>query len=347
MDKLKFIQISIFLTFFAFGYVVVNYLVLKFFGVNSILFSIILSTLFFLSFIFEQRRHSLVFQLIYIFSMAWLGFVLFLLWGVLIISIIGFFVPVPFIFHEIILVLGVSVASYATINGMRINVKKLELRIKGLDKDLSFIQLSDLHLGSMRNREFIKRLKNKIEYLNPDAILITGDLADGDYPMGEFLKIFDDLKVPIFFVSGNHDAYMGLENLFDSLEAAGIVIVDQRVVKFMGVQIIGVGYMYSNMLEMILERLDFDPDKPSILLHHLPINWEIARSYGIDLQLSGHTHGGQFYPFNIIVGLIFPHIAGLYENSGSYLYVSEGTGTWGPPMRLGSCNEIVLFKLKP
>jgi hypothetical protein len=82
-------------------------------------------------------------------------------------------------------------------------------------------------------------------------------------------------------------------------------------------------------------------------MYHLPSEWEAAREKGIDLQLSGHTHHGQFYPFNLIVKLVFPYFGGLYKKGKDHLYVSAGTGTWGPPMRLGSRNEITVIELEP
>jgi uncharacterized protein len=99
-------------------------------------------------------------------------------------------------------------------------------------------------------------------------------------------------------------------------------------------------------LKNSLSKLEIDDEKPSILLYHLPTGLKVVNSAGIDLQLSGHTHNGQMMPFNFLVKLMFPYMTGLYEYKGSKLYVSQGTGTWGPPMRLGSNCEITLLKLK-
>lgn len=117
---------------------------------------------------------------------------------------------------------------------------------------------------------------------------------------------------------------------------------------FNGLQVIGIPYsIQRNILDQLLSHLAFDKNLPTILLHHLPSQWDSARIHGIDLQLSGHTHHGQFYPFNFLVKYMFPFWRGLYQKGNKYLYVSAGTGTWGPPMRWGSRNEITVIDLIP
>ena len=124
-------------------------------------------------------------------------------------------------------------------------------------------------------------------------------------------------------------------------------ILRNELVVFNQIQVIGVEYSFEHdHLKNTLKRLKINYDTPSILLYHIPKGLKEANEVGIDLQLSGHTHNGQIMPFNFLVKLMFPYINGLYEYKGTKLYVSPGTGTWGPPMRIGSNCEITLIKLK-
>jgi predicted MPP superfamily phosphohydrolase len=119
------------------------------------------------------------------------------------------------------------------------------------------------------------------------------------------------------------------------------------MVEIHGIQIIGVDYSYEkNHLEKVLLQMEIDKSKPSILMYHVPTEIEAANNAGINLQISGHTHKGQLFPFNFLGRIVFPYFNGLYEYNGTSLYVSQGTGTWGPPMRFGSRNEITLIELK-
>ncbi|MBU4534674.1 MAG: hypothetical protein KKF16_02320 [Euryarchaeota archaeon] len=132
----------------------------------------------------------------------------------------------------------------------------------------------------------------------------------------------------------------------DALNFAGIEVINHDFVVFNDLQIIGIGYyMQRKMLGPLLSQLDFNRDIPSILMHHLPSEWEYTWENDISLQLSGHTHHGQFYPINLLVRLIFPYFKGHYKHGENYLYVSAGTGTWGPPLRWGSRNEVTVIDL--
>ena len=114
-----------------------------------------------------------------------------------------------------------------------------------------------------------------------------------------------------------------------------------------GIQFVGIGYSDDKkLIKKKLGRLKIAKNKPSVLLYHVPLGMEHAKKKGIDLQLSGHTHKGQVFPFNYLVMIEFRYLAGLYDIDGMKLYVSPGTGTWGPPMRLGSRNEITVLKLR-
>lgn len=161
------------------------------------------------------------------------------------------------------------------------------------------------------------------------------------------LNAIDDLEAPVFLVTGNHEVYEGLENVLEVLKTTKINILQDEMVEIHDIQIIGVDYSVDTQhLKKVLSRLKIDNSKPSILMTHVPGELETANKAGIDLQISGHTHKGQLFPFNFLGRIVFPYFSGLYEYGGTSLYVSQGTGTWGPPMRFGSKNEVTFIKLK-
>lgn len=358
MEKSRLLPLAVFASFFSLGYLALNYFVLTslawFLGVINLnyiyafvgLVSISLPA----SMLFEQKSSSTISRAIYMLSTTWMGISLYFLWAIIVVGILMIFVNIPLVLAGIIIIASVAlISAYSLVNAYHTHEKKIEIPIPNLKSTVRFVQLSDVHIGSVRNSGFLKRVVTKIKDINPEAVLITGDLADGSSAIykNTFYPL-KDLKMPIFFTAGNHDSYSGIENVFNALKYADVHIIHNDLVEFQGIQIIGASYsMQRNYLGNFLNQLDFDREMPSILMYHLPSEWDTARENGINLQLSGHTHSGQFYPFNLIVKLIFPYLSGLYKNENDHLYVSSGTGTWGPPMRLGSRNEITVIELKP
>lgn len=357
MEKSR-ILLVVFFTFFSMGYIALNYFVLTslawFFGIINLnyiyafvgLISISLPA----SMLVEQKYSSAFSRVIYMLSTTWMGISMYFLWTIIVVGILRIFVNIPLEFAGIIIIVFVALISvYSLANAYPAHEKKIEIPIKNLNFEVTFVQLSDVHIGSVRNSGFLKRVVTKIKEINPDAVLITGDLADGSTTIYKnTFYPFKELKMPIFFTQGNHDSHSGIDNVFNALKYADVHVLHNELIEFQGIQIIGASYsMQRNYLRSLLSQLDFDQEKPSVLMYHLPSEWDAARENGIDLQLSGHTHNGQFYPFNLIVKLFFPYLGGLYKNEKDHLYVSSGTGTWGPPMRLGSRNEITIINLIP
>ena len=358
MEKLRILQLTAFASFFSLGYLALNYFVLTslawFLGIINLnyiyVFVGLVSISLPASMVFEQKSSNVFSRAIYMFSTTWMGISLYFLWAIIVVGILMVFIKIPLAQAGIIIIALVSlISAYSLINAYHAHEKRVEIPIKNLKSPVKFVQLSDVHIGSVRNSGFLKRVVNKIKEINPDAVLITGDLADGSSAIYKnTFYPFKELKIPIFFTAGNHDAYSGIDNVFNALKYADVHILHNDLAEFHGIQIIGASYsMERNYLGNFLNQLDFDREIPSILMYHLPSEWDAARKNGIDLQLSGHTHNGQFYPFNLLVKLIFPYLGGLYKKEKDHLYVSSGTGTWGPPMRLGSRNEITIINLIP
>ena len=213
--------------------------------------------------------------------------------------------------------------------------------------------VSDLHLGHIRYTSFLRRVVRKLSTLQPDVLFIPGDMFDGTEINGDPLsKIWKEFSAPLgsYFIAGNHEQFTSYERYFGAVTASGIRIVQNEKIILDGLQLVGVHYADSKNIERfrsILKNSDLDRNIASILLVHDPNLLPIALEAGISLQLSGHTHRGQFFPFTLIVKRIYGIYAyGLRRFEQLQVFTSCGLGTWGPPMRLGSNPEIVLIRFE-
>lgn len=234
---------------------------------------------------------------------------------------------------------------YSMINAMFINITTIDIPAA---VNMDIVQLCDIHLGST-SKKFLARVIEKTNALDPDAVLITGDLIDSRSELkAGSLSILNDFNAPVYLTTGNHERYTGIWQIEDFLKAnTKVRFLRNEFVDFKGLQIIGIDdHEKKNQVATQLAELKLDPDKYSILMYHRPIGFDAAAEYGVDLMLASHTHNGQIFPLNFFVRLSFPYTKGLFEKPGSLLYVSQGTGTWGPAMRLGSKNQITLLKLR-
>src|SRR5690606_38881361 len=235
--------------------------------------------------------------------------------------------------------------------------------LRGLPSELAGLtiaQLTDIHVGPTIGRAFIEDLVRRTNALEPDVIAITGDLVDGSVAeLGEAVRPLGELRARhgVFFVTGNHEYYSGADEWIAFLESIGIrVLRNERVTiehEGAAIDIAGVddweakqfGNGHGRDLRKALEGRA--PERKVVLLAHQPKQIDEAAELGVDLQLSGHTHGGQIVPFNFLVRLQQPYVAGLHDHGPTKLYVSPGTGYWGPPMRLGVAAEITRIELTP
>jgi len=213
--------------------------------------------------------------------------------------------------------------------------------------------VSDLHLGHVNGAAFSRRVVAKIEQLRPDIVFITGDLFDGTRVKAEdVVSPFEQLspRYGAYFVTGNHEEFSDPTNYIDALKGAGIGVLENQKIVVDGLQIVGVNHGDSAKpvrFHSILARADIDQNQASILLSHSPHALSVAERAGVSLQLSGHTHGGQVFPFTWFTRRIFgEHTYGLSRCGELLVYTSSGAGTWGPPMRVGTSPEIVLIRLE-
>ncbi|MDI9436655.1 MAG: metallophosphoesterase [Euryarchaeota archaeon] len=354
----RILQVAGFVAIFFLGNLVVNFYLFqnlsKLFDLpinGNFYLLIVLSALFYpVASVLERILSDWVSGIFYALAASWVGVSFFLLWGVIIHQILGqFFHVPPMMAGGLIISVTLLVSGYSIYNALQLKIKKLCLTIPGLTREIKAVQLSDVHLGPIRNHSFLRNVVEQSNRLNPDVVFITGDLFDGSSQIDEkIIKELNRFRSPVFFTPGNHDYFQGLNEVCNAISHTRIRLLRNQVYQFGELQVVGVDYSYQKgYLKKTLDFLKIDKNKPTILLYHLPDGFDEARKAGVDLQLSGHTHNGQFFPFNFLVKLRFPYLGGLYKNSGSCLHVSPGTGTWGPPMRWGSRCEVTSLLLKP
>lgn len=240
-------------------------------------------------------------------------------------------------------------------------ITEVAVRIPKLPKaldGLSIVQLTDIHVGHFIQRRYMDALVQQANSLRPDLFAITGDLVDGDVAsLGGHVSALAALKSRYgsYFVTGNHDYYSGDEEWSAFLESLGISVLRNRHVpigdKGASFDLVGVddwsGGRRRNKkgYDLELALAGRDSDRAAVLLAHQPANFKVAAECGVDLQISGHTHGGQLMPMTMLIGLAWEHSAGLYAHGDSNIFVSRGCGFWGPPMRVGSPPELVKLVL--
>ena len=242
-----------------------------------------------------------------------------------------------------------------------IEIEELNIQIKNLNNKYNIVQISDIHIGGLIDAKLIKTIVQKVNNLNPDVVVITGDLVD--ISLKYATKSLDELssissKYGTYFIVGNHEYIHGVDDIINEVDLRGIKVLQNESIfigeKDTGFNLIGVydvmGYRVKHHEPDLKKSLEnINPTRPNILLAHQPrFIYEIdeLKTNNIDLVLSGHTHGGQIYPFKFLVSLVQPYIAGLYKhNSKTQIYVNKGTGYWGPPMRLGTSCEITKINL--
>lgn len=288
-------------------------------------------------------------RIFYTLASAWMGISFYVLTFMAIYWIISFFIKIPGEMAGIIIIgLSAVLSGYSLLNSNYLEVKQVKIPLKGLKSDIKAVQLSDIHIGSIRNSGYLEKVVEKTNEINPEVVFITGDMVDGSAQLHTHtFSAINRLKAPVFFIVGNHETYEGLEEVFRVLSGVDMVILRDQMAEFSGIQIIGVEYSFErDHMGKVLSEIGLDQNKPSIVMYHTPTELEASADAGVGLQLSGHTHAGQMLPFNYLVRLMFRYMNGLYKYKDTYLYVSPGTGTWGPPMRLGSRCEITIIDLQ-
>lgn len=257
--------------------------------------------------------------------------------------------------------LGLGASAVGVVSALSpVAVKKVRVALERLPRAASgmrIAQITDVHVGPTIGKGFIDDLVTRINALEPDVIAITGDLVDGSVEeLAEHVAPLARLQAKhgVYFVTGNHEYYSGVDDWIAHLRKLGVRVLRNEHVRIGGedgFDLVGIddhssdsyGRGHGSDLKRALQGRD--DARACVLLAHQPRGIALADELGVDLQLSGHTHGGQMFPWNFAVRLQQPFVAGLHRLTRAQIYVSKGTGYWGPPMRVGAPAEITEVEL--
>ncbi len=301
-------------------------------------------------------------SLVYMFSAVTMGVVLYLLLSVMLVDLIQLITKFsPKIYGLSAIILTALISLGGILNSWNIQVIQQEIAIKGISTEIRVMHLSDIHIGHFRGKNFLQKIVDKTNEQNVDVVFITGDLFDGRINLTmEDLAPLTQLDAPVYFIEGNHDNYSGVQTIKKYLRKTGVTVLENEVTHFSELQIIGLNHlradsksfnMHANgegpTIQNVLPTLNIFKGKPTILLHHSPDGIKYANQFGVDLYLAGHTHAGQLFPVKYIANLLFAYNKGLHSFNETQIFVSQGVGTFGPPMRVGTKSEIAVLTLKP
>lgn len=253
-------------------------------------------------------------------------------------------------FATIICAVIISVYAYAE-GAIVPRTKTIEFQSPKIAQTIKIVQLSDIHLEAYSNLKKLAEIVQKVNAMEPDVIVITGDSVDDSVEkLQTQIKLLAKLKAKygVFISNGNHEAYAGLLNWYVEFEKRGFVVVNNTgfFIKDLNLYIAGVPDLYTNTVNLAMALKNSQEDNYRLLLSHHPMVIDFIYHNDVDLQLSGHTHGGQIFPLNFLSQKINKYLSGTYKINNVDLYVSRGTGAWGPQMRLFAPAEITEIILK-
>jgi predicted MPP superfamily phosphohydrolase len=320
----------------------------------------LLSVSFVLASLLAWRSSHVIVRVLYTISAVWLGTLSFCFlaalwcWGIYGgASLLGLH-PDQRELVVVLFALALLASLYGIVNAAWTRVTRVSVKLPNLPESWHgrvAALVTDTHLGHVRGSRFMRRIVTTLTRLRPDIVFIAGDMYDGTVArVRELASPWARLATPLgaFFVLGNHEEFTDSTKYLDAVEHSGVRVLNNEKVTVDGLQIVGVHYRDStndDHFRSVLRHADVDRDRASILLTHAPDRLKIAEEEGFSLQLSGHTHGGQFFPFTWITSRIYgKFVYGLQRLGNLLVYVSYGAGTWGPPLRLGTTPEIVLIQ---
>lgn len=299
---------------------------------------------------FETKKSTSIGRILTTADGVWMWASVMFFIEIVVIYMIGMFVSLPFELVLCLILIVPLLGVYNFYKAHKLVVNEKTLILDNLSRDINIAHLSDVHFGSVRHRPIIKSIADKLKELEDvcDVAIISGDLADGSSVVEtDDFSDFKDVNMPVIFTPGNHDFYPGIDNVIAACKNAGIVVLDNERKEFGDLNIFGLTFSFEDRPSPKIDESFLNPSMINIINYHVPYNWEEFSSLGFDIQLSGHTHGGQFYPAVNVANILFKYNKGLFkDNFGRYLHVTTGVGSMDTPMRWGTDSEIVILKLR-
>lgn len=300
--------------------------------------------------LFETKKSTFLGRFLTTANGVWMWASVMFLIDIVFIYLSGLFIAWPFeaIVGLILIVPILGIYNYYKAHKLVVNEETLVLN--NLPRDIDIIHLSDVHFGSVRHRPTIDLIAEKFKELENtcELAIISGDLADGSSVVekDDFMA-FKKVNMPIIFTPGNHDFYPGIDKVLEACRNAGIIVLDNERKEFGDLSIFGLTFSFDDRDVPEIDESWLNPNLINVINYHVPYYWHEFSQLGFDIQLSGHTHGGQFYPAVWFANLMFKYNMGLFKNElGKYLHVTTGVGVMDTPMRWGTYSEIVILKLR-
>ena len=333
-----------------FEFFLLKYIFLIFGGVEDIylfVLAVLIGLNHFMPMIFEAHKSRRFTRGLSILDGVWMWASVMFLIDILIIYLLGSIMAVPTVVNVCLLAVVPVLGLYNYWKAHNLVVHEKTLNLSNLDHDIRIAHLSDVHFGSVRHKRIISDISDKLNDLDCDLAIISGDLADGSSVVFEDdFEAFGKVDIPIVFTPGNHDFYPGIESVINACRNAGVIVLDGESFEFECLNIYGHGYRFEDKGFPNVDKSLIKQDMVNIVNYHVPYFWEEFSDLGFDVQLSGHTHGGQFYPIVWFGNLLFDYNRGLFKNNdGKYLHVTTGVGSMDTPMRWGTDSEMVILNL--
>jgi len=322
----------------------------------------VLSVSFLASSLLAFRFTNPAVRALYRIAAVWLGIVSFLFFAAVASWVVFGVARLPGAnvnFHRIVEVLYAAAVLSGVgglFNARWTRIRRITVRLENLPeawRGRKAALVSDVHLGHVRNGGFLRRIVAKVMRENPDAVFLAGDLYDGTaIDAAKAAEPLRELRAPqgTYFVAGNHEQFGDDSRYLQAVSNAGVRVLHNEKVDADQLQIVGVPYNHAAQdehFQRVLRQIGVDRNRASILLTHAPDRPHIAEKEGISLQVSGHTHVGQFFPWTWMARRIYRQfVYGLSRIGKMLIYTSSGAGTWGPPLRLGSSPEIVFLQFE-
>ena len=323
-------------------------------------FVAILSVSFIAASLLASRYFNPVVRFLYRIAAVWLGAVNFLFlaacacWAVFLAGALVGWRPEQRVLAGTSFALALLATLLGLVNARWIRTRRIHVKLPNLPaswRGRVAALVSDVHLGHVNGFRFMRRIVARLTQLKPDVVFITGDLYDGtQVDAAKLAAPWKEFSAPLgsYFVTGNHEEFSDPSRYLEAVEQSGVRVLHNEKVTIDGLQVVGVHHHETtnpDRFRSTLRAAAIVREQASILLSHAPHALPIAEEAGISLQLSGHTHGGQFFPFTWFTRRIFKaYTYGLQRFRNMLVYTTTGAGTWGPPLRLGTSPEIVLIE---